>query len=108
MTRVLCVVLAVAFLAAVPSITPAQGVTGLNGILKSIDAMDKNFDAADTNHDGLLSKDEAKAGHVPFIVSHFDEIDTQHRGLVSKQEAHAYIMRMLQQPASAASSPKPD
>ncbi|MGH8158767.1 MAG: EF-hand domain-containing protein [Rhodanobacter sp.] len=90
---------------------PALAQSGLNGLVKTVNASDKNFDMADRNHDGLLSKDEAKAGNVPFIVDHFDAIDTQHRGLVSKQEVHAFILRSIQkqsQPASASSSEKPD
>jgi hypothetical protein len=107
MSRVLFAVLAIALAvsANLPSVSNAQG---LNGILTSVDTMDKNFDIADTNHDGVLSKDEAMKGNVPFIVMHFDAIDTQHRGLVSKQDVHAYIVRMLEQhQPTAASSSKP-
>lgn len=97
------------FCVAVP--LPALAQSGMSGIVNSVAVLDKNFDAADRNHDGLLSKDEAKAGHVPFIVNNFDAIDTQHRGLVSKQEVHDFIGRSLQQrsqPVSASSSAKPD
>jgi hypothetical protein len=57
--------------------------------------LDKNFDIADRNHDRFLSKDEAKAGHVPFIVKNFDAIDTQHRGLVSKDDVHDFIKKSM-------------
>ena len=74
---------------------PAMAVTGLNGIVKVVNVMDKNFDMADKNHDSLLSKEEAANGNVPFIVKHFDAIDTQHRGLVSKDEVHQFIIKFL-------------
>ena len=98
---------ALAFAFCVAGSLPVLAQTGLNGVLDRVSTLDKNFDMADKNHDGLLSKDEAKAGNVPFIVNHFDAIDTQHRGLVSKQDVHAFIQRSLQkqsQPASASSA----
>jgi hypothetical protein len=87
-----------------PSPAPAQN--GLGVLADKVSVMDRNFDAADRNHDGLLSRDEAKAGHVPFIVSNFDAIDVAKRGLVSKDEVHAFIRRSLmrEQPAPAAST----
>ncbi|WP_426702345.1 EF-hand domain-containing protein [Rhodanobacter sp. Col0626] len=85
---------------------PALGQSGLGGIVNSVSMLDRNFDAADKNHDSLLSKDEARAGHVPFIVANFDAIDTRHRGLVSKDEVHDFIKRSLlrNQPAPGSSS----
>ena len=83
----------------------ASAQSGLGNIVASVDRLDTNFDAADTNHDGLLSKQEAEAGHVPFIVKNFDAIDTAKRGLVSKEEVHAFIEVLLRrrQPAPASS-----
>jgi hypothetical protein len=80
--------------------------TGIGRITDKVAAMDKNFDAADTSRDGLLSKDEAKAGHVPFIIRNFDRIDTQHRGHVSKDDVHEFIKKSLMdmQPPPAPSS----
>jgi len=79
--------------------------TGLAGIVDSVSRLDKNFDIADRNRDGLLSRDEANAGHVPFLVRHFDAIDVAKRGLVSKNDLHAFIRRWLMQsqPAPASS-----
>lgn len=84
---------------------PASAQTGLAGIVDSVSRLDKNFDIADRNRDGLLSKDEANAGHVPFLVRHFDAIDVAKRGLVSKDDLHAFIRRWLMQsqPAPASS-----
>ena len=105
MPRMMLVVLAFALYAVLPSFAIAQA--GLSGVATSMMTLDRNFDIADRNHDGLLSKDEAKAGHVPFIVKNFDAIDTQHRGLVSKDDVHDFIKKSLgHTPPAPASSKK--
>lgn len=45
--------------------------------------------AADTNGDGMLSRDEAAA--LPRISEHFDEIDANHDGYITFDELHAYM-----------------
>lgn len=90
--------------AVLPLASMAQ--TGLNETARSVKALDKNFDAADKNHDGLLTRQEAEAGQVPFIARHFDAIDGKKRGSVSKQDVHAYIAATLTRhraPAASAS-----
>jgi len=63
----------------------------------------KNFDIADKNHDGLLTKQEAEKGPVPFIRAHFDQIDKNHRGTVSKQDVVDYVQSLQgKKPATAA------
>ncbi|HVX04615.1 MAG TPA: EF-hand domain-containing protein [Rhodanobacteraceae bacterium] len=52
----------------------------------------ERFAAADTNHDGYLSRDEAAQG-TPRLSAHFDEIDSDHDGLLSKQEIIAFIQQ---------------
>ncbi len=80
--------------------------SGLGRLTTDVYTLDKNFVAADRNHDGLLDKAEAEAGSVPFIVRHFDSIDTAHRGQVSKDDVHAFIKRSLMrtQPALPSST----
>jgi len=51
--------------------------------------------AADTNGDGLISRDEAKA--LPMIAKHFDEIDTNHDGQLSPDELRAFHQKMSAQ-----------
>lgn len=46
------------------------------------------FKQADTNGDGSISRDEAKA--LPMIAKHFDEIDTNHDGQITADELRAY------------------
>ncbi|WP_338039812.1 EF-hand domain-containing protein [Luteibacter yeojuensis] len=85
---------------ALPSFAFAQA--GLSGIHRSVMALDKNFDVADKNRDGKLSKEEAQAGPVAFIATNFDAIDKSHTGFVTKSDVHAYIAAMLMR-----SQPKP-
>jgi Ca2+-binding EF-hand superfamily protein len=46
--------------------------------------MDERFSAADTNHDGGLDREEAKA--MPMLSMYFDEVDTNKDGKVTRQE----------------------
>ena len=50
----------------------------------------KRFVAADVNHDGLLSREEAKAG-MPFVYRNFDQIDTAKTGAVSMAEIATFF-----------------
>lgn len=52
--------------------------------------MVERFNAADTNHDGKLSLDEAKAG-MPMLARNFDQIDTGHTGAVTLDQLNAYM-----------------
>jgi hypothetical protein len=94
-------------LAGTPMTVLAQ--TGLNEVVRSVHALDVNFDAADKNHDGVLSRQEA--AQVPYIANNFDAIDTQHRGVVSKDDLHRYIAAQLKgahaAPASSTSAMHP-
>ena len=46
--------------------------------------LDERFDAADTNHDGSLDREEAKA--MPMLSQYFDEVDANKDGKVTRQE----------------------
>jgi Ca2+-binding EF-hand superfamily protein len=83
--------------------TAVQAQSGYGGIANTANNAMKNFDVADKNHDGLLTKEEAEKGPVPFIRAHFDAIDKNHRGAVSKQDVMEYF-HSLQKPAPAAAS----
>lgn len=87
--------------------TAALAQTGLGGLTRQIDQAQTNFDIADRNHDGFVSREEAEHGPVPFIRAHFDAIDRDHRGRVSKEDVAAYV-RLLRsaprQPTSAAAT----
>ena len=50
----------------------------------------QRFTEADVNHDGLLSREEAKNG-MPFVYRNFDGIDTARKGQVSMAEIAAFF-----------------
>lgn len=77
----------------------AHAQTGLGNIANQAQMQLKNFDIADKNKDGLLTKEEADKGPVPFIRAHFDAIDKSHRGAVSKQDVIDYVQSLQHGPA---------
>jgi len=77
---------------------------GIGNIANQTQNWEKNFDIADRNRDGLLTKQEAEQGPVPFIRAHFDEIDKAHRGTVSKKDVADYVRSLQQRPPASASS----
>ena len=50
--------------------------------------IDERFAAADKNHDGKLTLEEAKAG-MPRVAANFDRIDAQKRGYVTVEDIKA-------------------
>lgn len=52
--------------------------------------LQSRFDAANTSHDGKLTKAQAEAG-MPMVAHHFDEIDTQNAGYVTVQQIEAFL-----------------
>ena len=52
--------------------------------------MQQRFDAANTSHDGKLTLEQAKAGHVTRVAEHFDAIDTGKKGYVTMDDIHAF------------------
>ena len=51
-------------------------------------AIAERLKQADTDGNGMLSREEAKA--LPMISKHFDEIDTNHDGQVTAEELRAF------------------
>jgi len=52
--------------------------------------MRERFQAGDTDHDGLLSRDETAKG-LPHLSKHFDAVDTDHDGKLSIQEIAQFL-----------------
>ncbi|MBI3480939.1 MAG: EF-hand domain-containing protein [Nitrosomonadales bacterium] len=52
----------------------------------------KRFDAADINHDGALTREEAKK--MPMLSKHFDEVDANKDGKVTREELDAAMEKM--------------
>lgn len=103
-------VLALALGAVIPAVSQAQ--TGLGPLANKMANAAKNFDIADKNRDGFLTKEEASSGSTPFIAAHFDQIDKNHTGKVSKEDVAEYIKSIRRPspaaaPAAAGSSAKP-
>src|SRR5205814_10504856 len=58
-------------------------------------AMLERLRQADTNGDGMLNRDEAKA--LPMISKHFDEIDANHDGQITAEELRAFHRQHAEQ-----------
>jgi hypothetical protein len=54
----------------------------------------ERFKQADTNGDGVISRDEAKA--LPRLAKSFDEIDANRDGQVSADEMHAFRAKRME------------
>ncbi|MGX6568642.1 EF-hand domain-containing protein [Cupriavidus necator] len=52
----------------------------------------ERFKAADSNHDGKLTRDEAQAG-MPKVYESFDKIDVKKRGHVTERQIGSYWMK---------------
>lgn len=63
-------------------ITPDEIKAERDKILKN--GKDKRFDAADANHDGVLTRAETKK--TPMLYRHFDEMDVNQDGKVTREE----------------------
>ena len=58
------------------------------------DKLVERFNAADTDHDGRLTKLEAD-GKMPRVAKNFDAIDAQKRGYVTIEQIEAYTVQQL-------------
>jgi opacity protein-like surface antigen len=77
--------LAVMALSTAAFASPPEGRPGGKGPM-----MDKFFEEADTNGDGVISKDEALAN----AARRFDEKDTNNDGKLTKEEIQAHFAAM--------------
>ena len=68
----------------------AQDATTSGEKPKRIEKFTEKFNAADSNHDGFLTRDEA-AKSMPHVAKNFDAIDTDHDGKLSLQEVAQYL-----------------
>ena len=50
----------------------------------------QRFEAANTTHDGKLTREQAEAGGMPGIAHHFDLIDTDKKGYITLQDIKAF------------------
>jgi hypothetical protein len=68
---------------AVASLTTGLAHAQVGGRMDSI--IEKRFNAANTTHDGKLTKEQAEAG-MPRVAKNFDTIDSDHKGYVTLQQ----------------------
>ena len=61
----------------------------------------ERFAAADADHDGKLTRDEAKS-KMPMVSKEFDAIDKSHKGYVTLDDIHAFARERMQQHAQSA------
>lgn len=57
---------------------------------KILEHAKERFAAADTDHDGMLSRAEAQKG-MPFVAKNFDRIDTAKTGRISLADITKYV-----------------
>jgi hypothetical protein len=84
-------------LLALPLLLAATGAFAQAGRAARMQAeLHKRFAAADANHDGKLTRDEAK-GHMPRVYSGFDAIDTAKAGSVTLDQVQAHAKAQMGQ-----------
>lgn len=74
-------------LAACGAVAPAFAQQG-----SAAERLAARFKAADANHDGKLTLDEAKAG-MPVVARNFDKIDSTHAGSITLEQIAAWAMQ---------------
>jgi hypothetical protein len=70
--------------------------------------LQQRFDAANTAHDGHLTKDQATAANWPYVANNFTAMDKDKKGYVTVQDIRAYAKAhhmAHQKPAPAAAQP---
>ena len=53
-------------------------------------SLQQHFDAANTTHDGHLTRAQAAAANWTYVTKHFDVMDSTHKGYVTVADVHAY------------------
>ncbi len=70
--------------AAAPATTPKATAK------KHSQTLQQRFDAANTTHDGHLTKDQATAAKWGYVTSSFSKIDKDHKGYVTVEDIRGY------------------
>jgi pyruvate/2-oxoglutarate dehydrogenase complex dihydrolipoamide acyltransferase (E2) component len=68
-------------------------------------AFTRRFEAANTTHDGHLTKAQAHAAHLTATVRHFNAIDKDHKGFVTLDDLRTYAAAQRAQRKAAAKPP---
>ena len=67
----------------------------------------EKFDAANTTHDGKLTRDQARAAGLHGIAHHFAQIDTDNKGYVTLQDIKTFRQARRAEKASQQQSQPP-
>jgi hypothetical protein len=68
-----------------PATAPAQKAPSHHRM-----TLQQRFDAANTTHDGKLTKDQAAAANWSYVTRNFAAIDKDKKGYVTVQDIHAF------------------
>ena len=72
----------------VPAATPTQGAA----LRAQVEAkLKERFQAADTQKTGTLTREQAQAAGLGFVVTHFDQIDAQKSGAVKFDDIKVFL-----------------
>lgn len=63
-------------------------------IERAMAQLETRFAAANTTHDGKLTRQQAALG-MPMVAQHFDEIDTQQNGYVTVAQLEAFLRQRM-------------
>ncbi|WP_042260783.1 hypothetical protein [Paraburkholderia heleia] len=88
---VLCIVsAAVCVPASAQALPGSSGATGSARVERMMAQLQGRFAAANTTHDGKLTREQAQAG-MPMVAQHFDEIDAQKAGFVTLAQIEDFM-----------------
>jgi hypothetical protein len=76
--------------AAAATAPPAAAPTAPKKMVGHRQTLPQHFAAANTLHDGHLTKDQATAAKWSYVARHFDAMDTDKKGFVTVNDIRAY------------------
>jgi hypothetical protein len=76
--------------AAVATMPPVAAPTAPKKMVGHRPTLAQHFAAANTLHDGHLTKDQATAAKWSYVTKHFDAMDADKKGFVTVDDIHAY------------------
>jgi hypothetical protein len=74
--------------------TAAAPADAASGPVRVHKAYRERFEAANTTHDGHLTREQARAAKMTLTVRRFDEIDRGHKGYVTLDDLRDFMARM--------------
>ena len=69
--------------------------------------LQQRFDAANTSHDGHLTKDQATAAKWGYVTGHFSSMDKDHKGYVTVDDIRGYAKARRAAKKAPAAAPAP-